>query len=48
MRGDYQEGRDLFGDVSIGKRVRPDHTVRRMRKLIDVALAHLDAIPEKV
>ena len=44
MRGEYQEGGDLFSYVSLEERVPKGHPIRKMRKLVDEALANLDQI----
>ena len=48
MRGDYQEGGDLFSYVSLEKRVPANHPIRKMRALIDEALEHLDTTFDEV
>jgi transposase len=44
MRGDYQEGGDLFSYVSLEQRIPKRHPIRKMRKLMDEALANLDPV----
>ncbi len=44
MRGDYQEGGDLFSYVSLEQRIPKRHPIRKMLKLMDEALANLDPI----
>src|SRR3712207_8079948 len=42
MRGlDHQSG-SLFSDVDLEKRIRPDHPLRTIRRLVDDALASMD------
>ncbi|MGK0417392.1 MAG: hypothetical protein ACJAST_002490 [Halopseudomonas sp.] len=41
MRGDYQEGGDLFSYVSLEQRIPKRHPIRKMRKLVDEALTNL-------
>ena len=44
MRGDYQEGGELFSYVSLEQRIPKRHPIRKMRKLVDEALTNLDAV----
>lgn len=44
MRGDHQEGGDLFSYVSLEQRIPKRHPIRKMRKLMDEALANLDPV----
>ncbi len=44
MRGEYQEGGDLFSYVSLEQRIPKRHPIRKMRKLMDEALANLDPV----
>lgn len=44
MRGDYQEGGDLFSYVSLEQRIPKHHPIRKMRKLVDEALTNLDSV----
>lgn len=44
MRGDHREDGDLFSYVSLEDRVPKRHPIRKMRKLVDEALANLDAV----
>ena len=44
MRGDYQEGGDLFSYVSLEQRIPKRHPIRKMRKLVDEALTNLESI----
>lgn len=48
MRGDCQEGGDLFSYVSLEQRVPKNHPIRKMRKLVDEALTNLDAIFDEI
>lgn len=48
MRGDYQEGGDLFSYVSLEHRIPTHHPIRKMRKLVDEALANLDPVFKRV
>lgn len=48
MRGDYQEGGDLFSYVSLEERIPKRHPIRRMRKLVDEALANLDGVFDEI
>ena len=48
MRGDYQESGDLFSYVSLEKRVPANHPIRKMRRIIDEALEHLDATFDEI
>jgi len=48
MRGDYQEGGDLLSYVSLEKRLPANHPIRKMRKIIDEALEHLDATLDEI
>lgn len=48
MRGDYQDGGDLFSYVSLEQRVPKSHPIRKMRKLVDEALTNLDAIFDEI
>ena len=48
MRGDYQEGGDLFSYVSLEKRVPAIHPIRKMRALIDEALEQLDTTFDEI
>jgi len=38
MRGDNQEGGDLFSYVSLEQRIPKNHPIRKMRNLVDEAL----------
>ncbi|MBK8974277.1 MAG: hypothetical protein IPM37_24060 [Hahellaceae bacterium] len=42
MRGDYQEGGDLFSYVSLQPRIHNRYLIRKMHKLKEEALANLD------
>lgn len=44
MRGDFQEGGDLFSYVSLEQRISKRHPIRKMRKLMYEALANLDPV----
>ena len=44
MRGDYQEGGDLFSYVSLEQRIPKRHPIRKMRKLVDEALQRLNPV----
>ena len=44
MRGDHREGGELFSYISLEDRVPKRHPIRKMRKLVDEALANLDAV----
>ena len=47
MRGcDHQSG-SLFSYVDLEKRIRPDHPLRTIRRLVDDALASLDRRPAR-
>jgi len=48
MRGDYQEGGDLFSYVSLEQRIPKRHPIRKMRKLVDEALANLDSVFDEI
>ena len=48
MRGDYQESGDLFSYVSLEKRVPANHPIRKMRRIIDEALEHLDTTFDEI
>jgi transposase len=44
MRGDSQEGGDLFSYVSVEQRIPKHHPIRKMRKLVDEALTRLNPV----
>ena len=48
MRGDYQEGGDLFSYVSLEQRIPKRHPIRKMRKLVDEALTNLDSVFDEI
>jgi transposase len=48
VRGDYQEGGDLFSYVSLEQRVPRSHPIRKMRKLVDEALTNLDTVFDEI
>ncbi|MEQ9396550.1 transposase [Haliea sp.] len=48
MRGDYQEGGDLFSYVSLEQRIPKGHPIRKMRKLVDEALTNLDSVFDEI
>jgi transposase len=48
MRGDYQEGGDLFSYVPLEQRTPKRHPIRRMRNLVDEALTNLDPIFDEI
>lgn len=48
MRGDNQEIGDLFNYVLLEQRIPKNHPIRKMRKLVDEALTHLDEIFDEI
>lgn len=48
MRGDYQEGGELFSYVSLEQRIPKRHPIRKMRRLVDEALANLDPVFDEI
>lgn len=48
MRGDYQEGGDLFSCVLLEQRIPKRHPISKMRKLVDEALTNLDSVFDEI
>jgi transposase len=48
MRGDDQQQGSMYSYVTMERRIRKDHPVRRIRGLVDRALERMDSLLEKV